>query len=318
MPSGGTDHGKRQVALNENARAALYMVAAMAGFVLSDTVTKIATATINPGQIMFVRGVFATVLLALMAWRANALQPALLRLDKFVALRIVTEMAATITFLSAIAFLPLANISAILQALPLAITVGAAIVFRDRVGWRRWTAIAVGFTGVLIVVRPGVQGFNEYSVLALISVLFCVVRDLATRKVPRSIPTLFVSTLTSLAVCLMGLATVMPMGGWTPMPGRLVLELFGGAVMLVIGYQCVIAAMRIGDISFVAPFRYTSLPWAILLGLVVFGDIPDFATLLGACIIIGSGLYMLYRERKLQRSTPVIQSTGPGMAPDGA
>ena len=306
------------MALNENARAALYMIVAMAGFVLSDTVTKIATATINPGQIMFVRGLFATVLLALMAWRAGALQLTLLRLDKFVALRIVTEMAATITFLSAIAHLPLANISAILQALPLAITVGAAIVFRDRVGWRRWTAIAVGFTGVLIVVRPGVQGFNEYSVLALVSVLFCTVRDLATRKVPRSIPTLFVSTVTSLSVCLLGLATLVPLGGWTPMPARLVAELFGGAVMLVIGYQFIIAATRTGDISFVAPFRYTSLPWAILLGMIFFGDVPDLATLVGAAIIIASGLYMLYRERKLRRSTPVIQSTGPGMAPDGA
>src|SRR5690606_19201343 len=135
-----------------------------------------------------------------------------------VALRVVGELAATVLFLIALSRMPLANISAVLQALPLAVTMGAALFFGETVGWRRWLAIAAGFTGVMIIVRPGLEGFNAYSLLALVCVLFCAVRDLATKQIPAEVPSLLVSTITSAAITFVGALLIAPFGGWTPIP----------------------------------------------------------------------------------------------------
>ncbi|MDI6025984.1 DMT family transporter [Corticibacterium sp. UT-5YL-CI-8] len=305
------------MAQSENARAAIYMTLAMAGFVVNDTITKFTASELNVGQIMFVRGLFATIFIVLLAWKAGAFNVSLRATSKLVFVRALAEMCATGTFLIAIAHLPLANMSAVLQALPLAVTMGAALFLGDRVGWRRWTAITVGFIGVLIVVRPGLEGFNSFSVLTLLSVFFCAVRDLVTRKVPASVPTLLISSVSSASVCLLGAIMIEPMGGWRPMEPSTVFLLLLCAGMLIIGYQCVIAAMRSGDISFVAPFRYTSLIWAIALGFAVFSEIPDMFTLIGSVVIIASGIYMLYRERAVDSQFPAAKSTYPSMAPDG-
>ena len=137
---------------------------------------------------------------------------------KPVALRVVGEVGGTVSFLAAIVHLPLANTAAILQALPLAITLGAALIFGEPVGWRRWLAIAAGFVGVLIIVRPGMAGFNQFSLLALVSVAFCAVRDLATRRIPAQIPSLFITLLTTVTVTTAGAVILFPLGGWTPPP----------------------------------------------------------------------------------------------------
>jgi drug/metabolite transporter (DMT)-like permease len=194
---------------------------------------------------------------------------------------------------------------------------GAALVFGEGVGWRRWLAIAAGFTGVLIIVRPGFEGFSAYSLMALASVACCTVRDLATKRIPPVIPAMLVSTATSLAMTVLGALLLSPMGGWTPMTGRATALLALAAVLVLIGYQFIIMAMRSGDISFMAPFRYTALLSSILLGLVIFRDVPDLAMVSGAAIIIGSGLYALYRERIVGRRQPAAESAGPDMAPDG-
>ncbi|TIT64176.1 MAG: DMT family transporter, partial [Mesorhizobium sp.] len=232
-------------------------------------------------------------------------------------MRVAGEAGATVSFLVALAHLPIANVSAVLQALPLAVTMGAALFFNEGVGWRRWLAIAVGFAGVLVIVRPGFEGFSVYSLLALTSVACCAVRDLATRRIPQAIPTLLVSTATALAMTVLGAALLAPMGGWTPMSGKATALLALAAVLVLIGYQFIIMAMRSGDISFIAPFRYTALLWSILLGLVIFGDVPDLPMIVGAAIIVGSGLYALYRERIVGRRQTAAESAGPDMAPDG-
>jgi drug/metabolite transporter (DMT)-like permease len=207
------------------------------------------------------------------------------------------EIGGTVTFLASITYLPLANTSAIFQSLPLAITLGAAVVFGEPVGWRRWAAILAGFIGVLIVVRPGVQGFNQFSLLAMISVGFCMIRDLATSRIPKEIPSLFVTLLTTCVVAVVGGAMMVPLGGWTPPSNGALALLLLAAVLVLIGYQCVIMALRAGDISAVAPFRYTQLLWAMLLGYFIFGDAPDAAMILGASVIVASGLYAFHRER---------------------
>ena len=298
-------------------RAALFMSVSMAGFTLNDGIAKHASESMNMGQVMFVRGAFATLFIAALAWHQGALANLRLALQPMVMLRVFGEMMATVTFLIALAQLPIANVSAVLQALPLAVTMGAALIYGETVGWRRWLSIAAGFAGVAIIVRPGLEGFSAYSLVALVCVGFCTARDLATRRVPERIPTLLISTVTAAAVSVCGAFLVLPMGGWTnPSPVDLML-LACAAGLLLVGYQFIILAMRSGEISFVAPFRYTGLLFSILLGFAVFGDIPDLAMILGSAIIVGSGLYMLYRERVVGRSKAAAQSVGPGMAPEG-
>lgn len=289
----------------------------MAGFTLNDAITKYSSQSMNMAQVMLIRGAFASLFVGLLAWQRGALVRPRSMLQPLVALRVLAEAGATVTFLVALAHLPIASVSAVLQALPLAVTMGAALVFGEAVGWRRWLAIAVGFAGVLVVVRPGFEGFSMFSLVALASVACCAVRDLATKRIPQAIPTLLVSTATALAMTVVGALLLSPMGGWTPMTGKATALLALAAVLVLIGYQFIIMAMRSGEISFIAPFRYTALLWSIVLGLLVFGDVPDMTMIIGASTIVGSGLYALYRERVVGRRRIVAESTGPAMAPDG-
>lgn len=305
------------MALSPNLRGALFMVISMAAFTVNDAIAKFVSDSMNMAQVMLVRGVFASMLVGVIAWQSGALTQLRHAFDSMVMLRVAGDAAGTLTFLLALQHLPLANVSAILQALPLAVAMGAALFLGEGVGWRRWLAISVGFIGVLIVVRPGVEGFSVHSLLVLACVLFCAVRDLATRRIPEAIPSLLVSAVTSIAITILGAALLPAMGGWTPMQPSMVLYLALAAVLVLIGYQFIIMAMRVGDISFIAPFRYTALLWAIALSIVIFGDFPDSAMIMGSAIIVASGLYTLYRERVVGRWRPVTESSGPDMPPDG-
>lgn len=293
------------------------MALAMFGFTANDAITKGLTDDLNLGQIMFVRGAFATVLIALLAWQRGALRQPSLALNPLLALRAGCELVATLFFLAALAYMPIANISAVLQALPLAVTMGAALFFSEPVGWRRWLAILVGFVGVLIIVRPGLEGFNAYSLSALGCVVFAAARDLFTRRIPDAVPSLLISSATSLLVTIFGGILVVPLGGWAPIDLAETGMLAAAAVLLMIGYQFIILAMRTGEIAFVAPYRYTALLWAVLFGMLIFGEWPDAAILTGASLVVGSGLYTLYRERRVGRARPIAETTGEGMAPDG-
>lgn len=304
------------MAISSNLRGALFMSVSMAGFTVNDTITKMMAADMNMGQVMLMRGFFATIFIGLIAWQRGALAHRAHLREPLLLLRIVAEAAATVLFLVALAHMPLAEVSAVLQALPLAVTMGAALVLGEAVGWRRWLAIGCGFLGVLIIVQPGSQAFSPYSLLVLGCVCCCAVRDLATRRLPPHVPSLLVSTLTASAVALTGLALVVPMGGWSETDTAAWLKAAAAASLLVVGYKFIVVAMRVGDISAVAPFRYTALLWALLFGFLVFGDVPDAAMTLGAAIVVGSGLYTLYRERRAGRRR-TAEARLAAMAPDG-
>ena len=295
----------------------MFMALSMFGFTANDAITKGLTDDLNMGQIMLVRGAFATLLIALFAWQQGALARPALAFNPKVALRAGFELGATLFFLTALAHMPIANISAVLQSLPLAVTMGAAMFFGEPVRWRRWLAILVGFAGVLIIVRPGLEGFSIYSLFALGCVVCAAARDLFTRQVPDEIPTLLISTATALLVTAFGGLLVAPLGGWNPIGLIEFAQLAAAAVLLIIGYQFIILAMRTGEIAFVAPYRYTALLWAILFGMLLFGEWPDAAMLIGATLVVGSGLYSLYRERRVGRTQPIAESTSESMAPDG-
>ena len=290
------------------------MAVSMAVFTMNDSITKAVTSQMNFGQVMLVRGLFAIALVAAFALHQRAMRSLRTLVMKPVALRVVGEVGGTISFMAALTHLPLANTSAIFQALPLAITLGAALIFAEPVGWRRWLAITAGFIGVLIIVRPGIAGFNQFSLLALISVAFCALRDLSTKQIPARIPSVFITLLMTVTVTTAGAVILFPLGGWTPPSGRALGLLALAAVLVLIGNQCMIIALRSGDISAVAPFRYSALLWAMLFGYLVFGDRPDAMMVTGATIIVLSGLYAFYRERV--RALPVAASTT-GLPPDG-
>jgi drug/metabolite transporter (DMT)-like permease len=237
----------------------------------------------------------------LIARQRKALIPVGRALHPMILLRAFGEMGATVIYLIALAHLPLAFTSAVFQSVPLAVTMCAALFLKEAVGWRRWLAITIGFIGVLIIVRPGTDGINPYALMLLVGVGFTACRDLATRRVPDVIPTLMISALTSSAITLTGAGLVVPMGGWSPIGWGEIGLLVIASLLLLIGYHFIILAMREGEISFVSPFRYTSLLWSILLGIVIFGDVPGPATILGSIIVVSSGIYTLYRESVVAR-----------------
>lgn len=295
------------MARSDNLTGALLMMASMACFTFNDTLMKMMAGDVPLFQLLFLRGVLTSCAVAVMAWRMGALWAWLPRRDwGLVALRTVAETAAAYFFLTALFNMPIANVTAILQAMPLTITLAAALFFGEPVGWRRFAAIAAGFAGVMLIVRPGAEDFNTYSVYALIAVLCVTVRDLAARRLSRETPSMFVTLITSVAImAFFGLASLGT--AWVPMTGQETGLTAGAALFIIGGYLFSIMVMRVGEISFVAPFRYTGLLWALLLGWVAFGEWPEPLTLLGAAIVVASGLFMLYREARLGRKRPLSQ-----------
>lgn len=288
---------------NRNLRGALLMALAMAGFAVNDAMVRLVAGRLNTGEIMLLRGAMTTMIIGLFAWRMKPTFTRDMMRDRCLILRTFCEALAAIAYVHALSLLPLSNAASILQALPLVVTMGAAVFLGEKVGWRRWLAIAAGFCGVLVIIRPGGDGFSAASLFVLGSVFLAAARDLATKRIMAGAPTLLVSGAASIAVTLSGALLVAPMGGWrAPSVGDLTALGFG-AMMLFTAYQTLIMAMRTGDISFIAPFRYTSLLWSILLGVVFLGERLDMWIITGAGIVVAAGVYMFYRENTLRRQT---------------
>lgn len=287
--------------LSDNMRAAVYINVAMLSFTLNDTCMKAVTQTMPLFQAITLRGVLTTIALFAVAALSGGVR---LRPEgpdgRIIGIRSLAEIGATITFFAALLHMPLANLSAIMQSLPLAVTLAAALVFRDPIGWRRLLAITIGFFGVLLIIRPGTDAFNVWSVLGLLSVACVVVRDLATRRLSSAVPSATVAIWASVSVTAMGLAGS-AYTGWAPVSAVEILWILAATVNLVIGYMTVVMMMRVGDIGFVAPFRYMALLWAIILGWIIFGTLPDAMTLAGGGIVVATGIFTLWRERSVRR-----------------
>lgn len=282
---------------SENTRGAILMLVGVAAFTLSDAVMKLLGTQFPLFQTLLWRGMLVCALLGLMAWRAGAFRVAMDGRDwRFVLTRAAADTAATWFFLQALYHMPLANLTAIMQALPLTVTLGASLFLGEKVGWRRLAAIATGFVGVLLIVRPDADGFERHALYALICVVLVTARDLLTRGMGRSIPSLIVALANAALVTLFGL--VGTMGEALVLPDVQTLMLLGAtAVCIVGGYLLTVMAMRMGELSVIAPFRYSALVWALLLGLVLLGEWPDPLSLTGAALIVATGLFTLYRQR---------------------
>lgn len=287
--------------LGENARGAAWMVFGSAGFVLNDAFMKSLSGEVPLFQAIFVRGVMATLVIALVAWHRGALAHMPRGRDRqMMGLRIIGEIGGTSLFLTALFNMPLANATAILQAAPLTVTLAAAWFLGHQVGWRRYGAIAIGFLGVLLIVRPGGEGFNAYSMAALGAVIFMTTRDIATRRMSAAVPSLLITVVSSVAITIFA-ALITAFAEWEPMTSQSIVRLACAAGLLLVAYYAGIVAMRVGEIGFVQPFRYTNLLWALVLGFVFFGDIPGWLTILGAAIVMVMGIYTLHRERVMAR-----------------
>jgi len=297
----------------ENLRGSIIMVLAMAGFALEDLFVKRLADSLPVGQIIMLLGLGGALVFGIVTraqgrrlWSRDLLSRAVL-------LRNLGELIATFGFVTAIALTPLSSASAILQATPLAVTLGAALFFREAVGWKRWTAILVGFGGVLMVIRPGFEGFEPDSLFAVQGVIGLAIRDLATRAVPRSISSMQLSTYAFATLVPTGLI-LLAFGGTPSLPSAIAWRDLALALSFALAaYYGIVAAMRLGDVSVITPFRYSRLIFALIIGVTVFNERPYVWTLTGAAIIIASGLFTFWRERRLAR-----RGTAPSapLAPD--
>ena len=267
----------------------------------SDACLRVAIPEAGFGQSIAGRGVLACLLLTIAALSQRALwsHPGM----KSVAMkgRIAGEIGAALLFNAALQWIPIANASAVLQFIPLVTTMVAAWMFAERVGWQRWLAALAGFVGVLLILKPGTEGFTWWSMLAVAAMLCMSIRDLATSRIDSTVPTLPIGAVTAGFASLSGLALMAFSPG--AVPTAKALAMIGAAgVLMAAGFICLVLAMRSAEMSALAPFRYATILWAIVIGMVGWGEIPDALAVLGIAIVIVAGLATFMRERRLVRS----------------
>ncbi|NJS38154.1 MAG: DMT family transporter [Rhodobacteraceae bacterium] len=271
------------------------MTASMAGFAVEDVFVKAAAQTLPLGQVLLTIGLLGMVTFAAMAARmGEALVPPAF-LSPPMLIRSAFEVTGRLFYGLAITLTALSTTSAILQATPLVVVAGAALVFGERVGWQRWLAVAVGFVGVLVILRPA-GDFSVLSLLAVVGLLGFAGRDLATRAAPKGLSNRQLGALGFAMLACAG-AILQAINGGAVVPEAMGLAyLAGGTVFGMLGYHALTYAMRTGDVSSVTPFRYTRLIFAMILAIALFGERPDAATWAGAALIVGSGVFALTRR----------------------
>lgn len=283
------------------------MVLAMAGFAVEDAFIKSVSGRIPIGQVLIYMGLAGWIGFSLLARRKGYRAFGRGFWHPAVMLRNGTEILGTASYLWTLTILPLALTSALAQAVPLFVTLGAILFFDAKVGWRRWLAIGIGLAGVLVILRPGFEGFRPEALFGVFAAIALAARDLATRPIPPTIHPLQLAAWGFLAVVPAGLV-LLPLSGGMVQPSGLDMARIGAAILAsMAAYYALTRAMQTGEIAFVTPFRYIRLVFAMIFGWALFAERPDGLTLLGAAIVIGAGLYTLWRERALMRR-PKISS----------
>lgn len=285
-----------------NLNGILLVIAAMAAFSAEDALIKHLSTWFPTGQILIALGIAASLVFAVLATARRQSLFARAAWQAAPVIRALSEAVAATAFVTALALIDISTVAAVFQATPLAITMGAALFLGEQVGWRRWSAILVGFCGVLLIIRPGLEGFEPATLFVLVAVAAIAVRDLSTRFIAPEVSSLVVSFQGFASVIFSGLMLLWLQGDRMVAPEPRHYALIAATLVFSVGgYYAIVQAMRVADASAVQPFRYTRLVFSILAGVLVFDEQPDALTLTGAALVIATGLYTFIREHRLAR-----------------
>ena len=287
--------------MSENFRGAIIMMVCMSAFVLNDAFVRLAGDSLPLAQILFIRGLITTVVLLAIAIYGGLFSSTVSKKDKWcIFFRSLAEAFTTYFLLTAVLNMPFANVTAILQILPMTVTLAAAFVFKEKVGITRITLILIGFFGVLLIINPLVDGFNLYAIYALVAVFLITIRDLITRKISSTVPTLLPTVSASFGVLLFSVILLIntPL---QPLNTQNTLFILSAAFFIIFGYYTAVLVMRGGEISFISPFRYSAILFALILGLIFFDEKPDKTAFLGIVIVMLAGIFLMSRNSSVQK-----------------
>jgi len=288
--------------MSENFRGAVLMMICMGAFVLNDAFVRLAGDSLPLAQILFYRGLLTTITLVLVAFYTGVLKLKVSSQDKWlIFFRSVTEALTAYFFLTAVMNMPFANVTAILQILPMTVTLAAAVMFKEKVKAFHILLILLGFLGVILIINPAKDGFTIYAGYALISVLLITTRDLLSRKLSADVPTLIPTVSASLGVLLFSILLITKTA-FQPLDLQNSFFIVAAAFFIIFGYYTAVLVMRSGEISFISPFRYTAVLFALMLGVVFFDEQPDGIAFLGMTIVIISGIALMIRNNSVQKS----------------
>lgn len=289
----------------DNLRGIAFVIVAMMGFTIEDMFVKQLSDTMAVGQILIALGVGSGTIFAVLSLLGGQSLTTRRVWQPIFLWRSLAEALAAICFTSALALVDISVVASVFQATPLVITMGAALFLGEKVGWRRWTAICLGFVGVVMIIRPGLDGFDPNVLIVLGAVLCVTVRDLITRKITADVSSTVISFQGFLSLVPAGFVLLWATGTEMTRPATPELwMLLGGVIFGAIGYYGIVRGMRLGDASVITPFRYTRLLFSLLVGVVVFHETPDAMTLAGASLIIATGIFTFVRESRLARTNP--------------
>lgn len=296
-----------------NLIGALWMIAAMAGFAVEDSSVKATTETLPIGQVLVLFGLGGAAVFACLARLRGENLATRDVISLPMKIRVVFEVGGRLFYVLALALIPLSAATVILQATPIVVVAAAALLFHEKVGWRRWAAIVLGMCGVLVILQPGTDGFSMLSLLAVAGMLGFAGRDLASRAAPASLGTAVLGFYGFLAVVVAGLIFALWSGTVFVAPSTYALMLLAGAVGSgVIAYSCLMKAMRTGEVSAVTPFRYIRLIFGIGLGVLLFQERVTGWMMIGSTMIVLSGLFIMWRGKQKAGATETDKIGDPG------
>lgn len=275
------------------------MITSMAFFAVEDSLIKFVTSTIPIGQILIMFGLGGALIFLLVAHFKNEkiMLRDMLLLPMYV--RALFEIIGRLFYVLAISLIPLSTATVIIQATPIVVVAGAAIIFGEKVGWRRWTAILLGLFGVIVIIQPTAESFSFLSILALIGMIGFAGRDLASRAAPENLSVFILGLHGFIALAFSGLIyTIWDDAKFVMIDIDTIGFMVGAVVFGVAAYSCLMKAMRTGDVSAVTPFRYTRLIFGVSLGVFFFNESLNYSTVLGTILIVISGLFILSRNKR--------------------
>jgi drug/metabolite transporter (DMT)-like permease len=287
--------------LSNNQRGIAAVCGCMAAYTVNDVLVKQILLSYPVGEVIFVRGVICTLLVGAVALAFGYAQQLRVPMTRVLAVRSLCDGLSTVAFIAALAQMKMANVAAVLQIVPLIITVLSVAFYRETVGWRRWSAIGAGFFGALLVVKPIPSEFSVWALAAAASALFSATREIQNRQIGETVPVLVIAFWGSVAITLCGAAFV-TFEDWRMFSGAELFQLFIAAAFVGIAMYLLSLGFRDTDLSVVVPFRYSYLLTSALGGYLMFREVPDVWTVVGAGLIVGSGIYTLHRESVRRRS----------------